>query len=86
MAARQTSSPERHQAMIEQNPDLIQRRIDDRQATIRTLAAQARHQQPHPLRRAIGMAIIRTGERIRGDLAERPREPLAPTPRARYAR
>lgn len=72
--------------MIEQNPDLIQRRIDDHQAALRDAAAHARGNRPHPLRMAIGMAIIRAGERIRGELAERPREPLTSAPRARYAR
>ena len=72
--------------MIEQNPDLIQRRIDDRQAAVRNDVAALRRQRTHSLRMAIGTAIIHAGERIRGELAERPREPLASPPRARYAR
>lgn len=69
--------------MFEQNPDLIQRRIDDRQEAIRTDVARLRSRSS--LRMAIGMAIIRAGERIRGEITDRPREPRVAS-RPRFAR
>jgi hypothetical protein len=72
--------------MFEQNPDLIQRRIDDRQEIVREDVARLRSRDRHSLRISLGLAIIRAGERIRGEIADRPREPRTAVPRARYAR
>ncbi|HVL24686.1 MAG TPA: hypothetical protein VM450_11425 [Thermomicrobiales bacterium] len=80
--------------MMEHNPDLIDRQIQDRQEAIRDGFAVSNGQRGmHPLRIAIGMAIIRAGEAVRGGRLERPVE-VFPSPsisagrsrRPRYAR
>jgi hypothetical protein len=80
--------------MMEHNPDLIDRQIQDRQEAIRDGFARSNGQHGlHPLRVAIGMAIIRAGEAVRGRRLERPVE-VFPSPsasadrsrRPRYAR
>ena len=61
--------------MMEHNPDLIDRQIQDRQEAIRDGFAVSNGQRGmHPLRIAIGMAIIRAGEAVRGGRLERPVE------------
>jgi len=73
--------------MMEHNPDLIDRSVQERQETIRAEIGQSRQWRPGERARvALGMAIIRVGEWVRGKRIERPLEAHPAARRPRYAR